>query len=185
MRLAAQLLGIGFLVVFTWIRPAQLSAQTLDSLCPPALCASAQESRARRLPTLGKLRQVTIIVAKLSQEDKDLGLTEEELREHLITLLESKLPELDITESSVDHVYLKVALDIEKTVWGQKSGFVGSISLAVDRATPYSAKGNSTEVWKKSFVMSGSLQEIVWNRVGSVVNRLTSLLAEDWLQANR
>ncbi len=168
-------------VVLTLAFPARVSSQTAESLCPPALCAPA---RPPKLPPLARLRQVSIVVARLSQQDKDLGLTEEELREHLTILLRKKLPELKIAESSQDYLYLKVALDVEKTVWGQRSGFVGKISLAVDRAAMNSGSGGPKEVWTKGFVISGSLREIVWNRVGSVVNRLTTLLANDWVEAN-
>ncbi len=177
--------SVVFLVVLTSASPARLTAQTSD-ICPPALCAPTERSRGQRLPPLGTLGQVSIIVEGLSPEDKELGLNENELKEQVVVLLRNKVPGLNIVQSSVDAVHLKVALDFERNFLGQKSGFFGSISLAVHHAAAISGSGNhqSTEVWKKGFVMSGSLEEIVPNRVGSVVNRLTTLLAADWLEAN-
>jgi hypothetical protein len=181
MGLLERLSAIGFFLVLALVLPAQLSAQAPDSLCPPALCDSRQ-SRRQRVPALGELRRVGIVVEGLGPQGKELGLSEEELKEHLIILLRKKLPDVDIIDSSADYVRLKVALDIQKTIWGSNAGFVGSVSLAVD----HSAGGNSTstELWKKGFVMSGSLHEIIWNRIGEIVNRLTTLLAADWLNAN-
>lgn len=154
------------LLAFMFMFPVQSSAQTF------------------KLQNLAALRAVHVVVEDIGQDGKDLGITEEDLKAHLIVLLRNKVPKLSVKASAWEYIYLNVTLNFSE-VGERKVGFHGNVELEVVRpGTIEGIRGTTLlEVWKRGMLIGGPLNSVSM-MVRENVERLVTLLAADWLQAN-
>jgi len=81
---------------------------------------------------LGKLSEVRIYIEKLGISERELGLNRDEIKNHVIELLQNKLPRLVVKESADTIVYIVITLDFMKS-GGDKSGYFGGIRIILWR----------------------------------------------------
>ena len=133
---------------------------------------------------LGKLSEVRIYVEKLGSSERELGLNRDEIKNHVIELLQNKLPRLVVKESADTIVYIVITLDFMKS-GGDKSGYFGGIQLQVFRRVTVNKTGKfaMAALLTRSSTLYGLTKEEA-PPVRRLLDKLLTTFAVDWVKDN-
>jgi len=134
---------------------------------------------------LAGLTEVKIEVEELSYDAKELGLTEAQLKDHILVFVQSKLPRLAVAKSINPFIVASINLAYTKTVSGERIGFHGSIDLKIYRTVVVlkTAKTVLAPVWTRSFSLSGRPSS-ARSQVREILDDLLTKFAADWYRDN-
>ncbi len=105
---------------------------------------------------LAKLKEVAISVEVLGKVEKELGLSKEDIKNHVFVFLRSKLPRLKVSEINDPNVYISVTLGY--TMAGEnKDGYHGAVKVDVHRGVTIIKNKQYTlsPVWSNYVILSG------------------------------
>ena len=133
---------------------------------------------------LGKLSEVRIYVEKLGSSERELGLNRDEIKNHVIELLQNKLPRLVVKESADTIVYIVITLDFMKS-GGDKSGYFGGIQLQVFRRVTVNKTGKfaMAALLTRSATLYGLTKGAAPN-VRRLLDKLLTTFVADWVKDN-
>jgi len=132
---------------------------------------------------LAKLSEVRIVVEDLESEEKELGLKEDDIKNHVFVFLRSKLPRLAVKESS-PYVYIRVTMRFSRQE-GRKIGYFGAVQVMITRQVYIQKNSQATwaTVWERLFIINGPLKEAV-PAVRDTLDVLLTQFAADWYKDN-
>jgi len=81
---------------------------------------------------LAELTEVRIVVENLKEAKEKLGLTSKDVENHVLVLLRSKLPGLEVSRSLSSLLYININLGLA-TSHGKPFGYFGAIDVEVRR----------------------------------------------------
>jgi hypothetical protein len=132
---------------------------------------------------LAKLSEVHLVVERLSQDVKELGLNRDDIRNHVLVNLRRKLPRLVINESAV--AFIDIVANINKVGGEIIKGYFGEVQIQVYRRVIVVESGRFTiaPVWTNSFILTGPPDRAVASVREALVRHLTRF-AVDWYRDN-
>ncbi len=106
---------------------------------------------------LAKLSEVKILVEGLGSDAKELGVNEDNIKNHVFVFLRSMLPRLKVSESAVPYLYLNLNILYSETVGGKKTGYFGSIRIEIFRSVTINKTGSRifSIVWRENMILNG------------------------------
>ena len=135
---------------------------------------------------LAKLSEIRIVIEHMGSNEKELGLNENDIKNHVFVFLRSKLPTLKVTESVVvPYVYINLNIAKYRTGSGAILGYVGSVRVHIERQVTIDKIGKLTAapVWINSTLVSG-LQDKAVAHVRESLDDLLTAFAADWYRDN-
>jgi len=133
---------------------------------------------------LVKLEEVRIVVAHISKVEKKLGLTKEDLKNHIFVFLRSKLPRLKVREYAESYIWIGVTPDYI-TQGASKTGVYGLVDVRVYSAVTIktSKRNASVAIWVATNTFIGPLGDIS-TQVKEWLDRHLTKFAADWYRDN-
>ena len=115
------------------------------------------ESEGQFAGNLAKLTEVAIIIEDLNSEAKQLGLSKDNTRNHVLLFLRTKLPRLKVKDKTTAFIYVNIILNFLKTTRSEKSGFYGTVIVHVARHATISKTKMKVfaTVWESAGTLSG------------------------------
>ena len=131
------------------------------------------------------LNETTVVVAKLENAAKELGLDEREIEEHLLELLRNKLPNVLLRESADSSVWVLVNVARSTAYQGYPLGYFGSVSVGVRRKVMIMNTGKMTSayLWYDTHAIKGATADLN-EHVRNVLDQLVTSFAAAWDQDN-
>ncbi len=134
---------------------------------------------------LAKMSSVTIEV-NLNPTTEELGIIKDEIKNHILVFLRSKLPRLAVKESG--YPSLEVAIQLQLLNIGGQNEEVGYHGVVVGYVKDYVSHLTTKKVifatlWTNGFTSSG-LSNSASTNVNQVLDRLLTDLAADWYRDN-
>jgi len=134
---------------------------------------------------LAKLSEVRIIVEALRSDGKELGLNENDIKNHVFVLLRSKLPRLVVKDSVIPYVFINVSVGKDRSIDGQIIGYYGSVSVQVMREVTINKTGSSAiaDLWQYSRNITGPMGSTD-SHIRAVLDKILTDFAADWYRDN-
>ncbi len=137
---------------------------------------------------LAKLSEVQLFLTFDGGDEKELALTEKDLKNHVFVLLRSKLPRLAVKESTKSSIRISTDLSIGTGGEGKiKLFYYGHVSLTLSRPVIYEETGKSGYgiAYQATHSLTGPFRrEVASTHVREVLDRLLTLFAADWYRDN-
>ncbi len=133
--------------------------------------------------TLNKLDEVKIVVG-IYDDAKELGLNEEDIKNHVFVFLRSRMPSLKVKDSETPFLRVWSTLTFIK-VEGRKIGFHGDVRVDVLRSAVVakSRRAAILIVWSEYELFSGPLGNAS-SDVKKLLDALLTKFAADWYRDN-
>ncbi len=138
------------------------------------------EESAGQYGGLTELSEVKIVVEELSREEKKLGLSEDQVKNHVFVLLQSKLRRRLVKDSVEPHVYVNINVGITNG-----GAYYGTVQVDIYRQVTINKTGKIllASVWDGGISLTGPEGEAV-NQVRSLLDQLLTSFAAAWFQDN-
>ena len=145
---------------------------------------SVPEGSAGEKGDLTQLREIRIVVEDSNSHMREMGLTEEAIKKHVLGLLLGKLPRVAINDSAKPFVYINVNV-LYGTMGNRRKYYFGNVNVQIKQPVIKKNTGEeiSASVWGISHVLTGpptSAPDHVRNSLKTII----SGLAADWYQDN-
>jgi len=145
---------------------------------------SVPEGSAGEKGDLSQLREIRIVVEDSNSHMREMGLTEEAIKKHVLGLLLGKLPRVAINDPAKPFVYVNVNV-LYGTMGNRRKYYFGNVNVQVKQPVIKKNTGEeiSASVWGISHVLTGpptSAPDHVRNSLKTII----SSLAADWYQDN-
>ena len=133
---------------------------------------------------LAELTEVRIVVENLKEAKEKLGLTSKDVENHVLVLLRSKLPGLEVSRSLSSLLYININLGLA-TSHGKPFGYFGAIDVEVRREVIIigTKKTIMATVWNTGSRMIGNTNQVS-NKVRETLEELLTEFAADWYRDN-
>ena len=148
------------------------------------LILSAPEGSAGEKGDLTQLREVRIVVEDSNSHMREMGLTGEAIKKHVLGLLLGKLPRVAINNSAKPYVYVNVNV-LYGTMESRKRYYFGNVNVQVKQPVIKKNTGQeiSASVWSISHVVTGPPKSAL-DHVRSSLETILTSLAADWYRDN-
>jgi len=133
--------------------------------------------------TLNKLDEVKIVV-EIYDDAKELGLNEEDIKNHVFVFLRSKMPSLKVKDSATPYLQVWSTLAFIK-VEGRKIGYYGDVKVEVLRLAVVSKSQRPALliVWNSSILFTGPRGDASTD-IKKYLDKLLTKFAADWYRDN-
>jgi len=133
--------------------------------------------------TLNKLEEVKIVV-EIYDDAKELGLNEEDIKNHVFVFLRSKIPSLKVKDSVTPFLRIWSTL-IFINIKGRKIGYHGDVKVEVLRLAVVSKSQRPALliVWSDSILFTGPRGDASTD-IKKSLDRLLTKFAADWYRDN-
>jgi len=134
---------------------------------------------------LAKLSEVKIVVGDIRQEEKELGLNKDDIKNYVFVFLRSKLPQLTVKETVQPHIFISVNLK-KRYIDGRFIGFHGGIHVDIVRPVKIIKTGGImfATLWHKGGTLIGPADDGVGTTVRRFLDQLLTNFAADWNKDN-
>jgi hypothetical protein len=150
------------------------------SLFVALLILAVPEESAGQYGGLTELSEVKIVVEELSLEEKKLGLSEDQVKNHIFVLLQSKLRRRLVKDSVDPYIYVNINVGIT-----DGGAYYGTVQVDIYRQVTINKTGRIflTSVWSEGISLTGPEREAV-NHVRSQLDQLLTGFASAWYRDN-
>ncbi len=145
---------------------------------------SVPEGSAGEKGDLTQLREIRIVVEDSNSHMREMGLTEEAIKKHVLGLLLGKLPRVAINDSAKPFVYVNVNV-LYGTMGNRRKYYFGNVNVQVKQPVIKKNTGEeiSASVWGISHFLTGPPTRAP-DHVRNSLKTIISGLAADWYQDN-
>ena len=144
------------------------------------LILAVPEESAGQYGGLTELSEVKIVVEELSREEKKLGLSEDQVKNHVFVLLQNKLRRRLVQDSVKPYVYVNINVGIT-----DRGDYYGTVKVDIYRQVTINKTGKIflASVWSGGISLTGPEGDAV-NHVRSLLDQLLTGFAAAWYRDN-
>ncbi|MDI6755886.1 MAG: hypothetical protein QME78_16005 [Thermodesulfobacteriota bacterium] len=140
---------------------------------------AGEDPKARNLQGIYALQ---LIIERPTEDARDAGITEEAIRNQVMAIFQSRLPQVKLDAKEGSALYVRITLHKRK----KEELYYGMINVSVEREVlVLSPSGNFpsfSQVWENTVVFSG---RDPLPGTYALMAKLLNLLIEDWKKVNR
>ncbi len=138
------------------------------------------EESAGQYGGLTELSDVRIVVEELSRKEKKLGLSEDQVENHVFVLLQSKLRRRLVNDSVEPYIYININVGIT-----DGGDYYGTVKVDIYRQVTINKTGKIflASVWSGDISLTGPQRDAV-NHVRSLLDQLLTIFAAAWYRDN-